>query len=120
MHDLTGKNADVQEIVERLAVYLFARASDTVLDKLSYIETRTEDICELSTKIRSSQGTNITDCSVVTIQKWHLRKGSKKVVTFRVQGVYHVQIDSITLNILFGKTVCQWKSIDKRYFVIIY
>ena len=61
MHDLTGKNVDVQEIVERPAVYLLARASDTVLDKLSYIETRTEDIRELSTKVRSSHGTNITD-----------------------------------------------------------
>ena len=32
-----------------------------MLDKLSYIETQTEDIHELSTKVQSSHETNITD-----------------------------------------------------------
>ena len=47
--------------MERPAVYLYARASDTVLDKLSYIETRTEDTRELSAKVQSSHGTNNSD-----------------------------------------------------------
>ena len=48
MFAMMGKNIDVQEIVERPQVYLLARARDTVLDKLSYVQTRVDDIRELS------------------------------------------------------------------------
>ena len=48
MFAMMGKNIDVQEIVERQQVYLRARARDTVLDKLSYVQTRADDIRELN------------------------------------------------------------------------
>ena len=52
MKDITGKEINVQYSFEKLAVYLHARARDTVQDKLSYIDARMEDIQELSTKLK--------------------------------------------------------------------
>ena len=61
MFAMMGENIDVQEIVERPQVYLLARARDTVLDKLSYVQTRVDDIRELSTRVKSKQGAEFTD-----------------------------------------------------------
>ena len=62
MKDITGKEVDIQEIIETPEVYLLAQASDTIIDKLSYIDTRVEDIKELSVKVKASQGEiEITD-----------------------------------------------------------
>ena len=61
MKDITGKEINVQDIIEKPAVYLLARARDTVQDKLSYIDTRMEDIQELSTKLKFRNQTEITD-----------------------------------------------------------
>ena len=43
----TAANLDVQAIVEEPQVYIFAKCCDTVADKLTYSETRLEDIKEL-------------------------------------------------------------------------
>ena len=63
LKEMTGKDIDVQEIVERPEVYLLARAQDTIMDKLSYVETRMEDVQELTTKLKLhvESETEITD-----------------------------------------------------------
>ena len=61
IYELTGKHVDVQEVVETPEVYILARARDTILDKLSYIHTRAEDIKELSYHVKSSSGAEIKD-----------------------------------------------------------
>ena len=48
MEKSKGGSWNVQEIVEKPSVYIFARADDSILEKLSYVETRAEDIKNLS------------------------------------------------------------------------
>ena len=43
----TGKKMNVQEVVEKPRLYIFAKSQDSILEKLSYVETRAEDIREL-------------------------------------------------------------------------
>ena len=48
MEESKGGSWNVQELVEKPSVYIFARADDSILEKLSYVETRAEDIKNLS------------------------------------------------------------------------
>ena len=57
----TGKSVNVQEIVERPRLYIFARSQDSILEKLTYIETRAEDVLELKWPIKSPKGQTIHD-----------------------------------------------------------
>ena len=46
-----GSNIDVQEIVESPELYLLGKTSDKLEEKLTYTETRMEDIVNLSTPL---------------------------------------------------------------------
>lgn len=46
-----GSNIDVQEIVESPELYLLGKTSDKLEEKLTYTETRMEDIVQLSTPL---------------------------------------------------------------------
>ena len=59
--NIKGREIDVQQIIQTPEIYLLARASDTAIDKLSYIETTTEDITELKTNLKSDSNVEFTD-----------------------------------------------------------
>ena len=44
---MKGGTWNVQEIVEKPQVYILGKADDSILEKLSYIETRAEDVKNL-------------------------------------------------------------------------
>ena len=52
---------DVQELVEKLQIYLLARCRDTTEDQLLYSETRLDDIQQLDIEITSSHVTPVKD-----------------------------------------------------------
>ena len=52
---------DVQQIIEAPDVYIFGRSTDSIADKLSFIETRAEDIASLDQNIKSVDGVSYAD-----------------------------------------------------------
>jgi hypothetical protein len=52
MFSLTGKYYNVQELVETPNLYIFGCINDTIAGKLSYIESRLEDIKDLHIPIK--------------------------------------------------------------------
>ena len=48
MEDIKGGTRNVQELVEKPCVYIFGRADDSILERLTYVETRAADIKDLS------------------------------------------------------------------------
>ena len=47
MEELTSRKMDVQQIVEQPNVYMFARAQDSISEKLGYTQARLDDVLEL-------------------------------------------------------------------------
>ena len=45
---ISGKNVNVQSLVEQPFIYIFAQCSDSIAEKLSYVSLRREDILEMS------------------------------------------------------------------------
>ena len=45
--EITGKHINVQEVVEKPRLYIFAKSQDSILEKLGYVQTRVEDVKEL-------------------------------------------------------------------------
>jgi len=44
---ISGKNVNVQSLVEQPFIYIFAQCSDSIAEKLSYVSLRREDILEM-------------------------------------------------------------------------
>ena len=61
MHQRTGSQVDVQAIVETPHIYLMGRCRDTIVDQLSYSETRLEDLRQLNIRLQSRQRAEIMD-----------------------------------------------------------
>ena len=56
----TGFPYDVQELVEEPFIYVLGHTSDSIAEKLSYVETRLEDLKEISTTLEMN-GKQVTD-----------------------------------------------------------
>ena len=62
--ELREKGVDIsncQRYVEEPQMYLLARCSDTIHDRLSYNETRLEDVHQLETPLQDDEGRKYTD-----------------------------------------------------------
>ena len=59
MEELTLKKTDVQRLVEQPNVYIFAKARDSISEKLGDVESRLEDILQLNTPTKA--GDNSVD-----------------------------------------------------------
>ena len=51
MKELTGKTHDVQKLVETPSIYILGQTRDCISEKLTYIDTRIEDIQQLKIHI---------------------------------------------------------------------
>lgn len=48
MFESTGRQMDVQSIVEQPQIYIVAQCDDTIAEKLTYIPARRDDVLEMS------------------------------------------------------------------------
>ena len=99
-------------------MYLLAQASDTIIDKLSYIDTRVEDITELSVKVKASQG----EIEITDIMRFfsgdhpeqNSERGSKREVNIHVQIAGQRLVISQTFNTATAKNTTIWRTVDRR------
>ena len=57
----TGKDIEIETLVQKPEVYIMARCTDQHVDQLCYIDNRLEDIKLLENKIQTTSGVSITD-----------------------------------------------------------
>ena len=56
-----GKDLDVQKLVEQPSIYIFASTSDSIADKLSYVESRNEDVELLKASLKTDDNHALID-----------------------------------------------------------
>ena len=111
--DITGKEINVRDIIEKPAVYLLGRARDTVRDKLSFIDTRMEDIEELSTKLKFRNWTEITD-----VMRFFSGDHPELCTEKGQQEGGHFPCAGCTckpLNMPTDNSMKHWRNVEKRY-----
>ena len=53
MKSITGNTVDVEKLVEQPSIYIFAKTSDSIAEKLMYVEARMEDIGQLNIPLKT-------------------------------------------------------------------
>jgi hypothetical protein len=76
------KNVDVQMKVETPEVYIVARSGSSDVEQLSYIETRLECLEDLSLKLETDAGTELTD----TMQFFHGNSPARQLESGQQKG----------------------------------
>lgn len=61
IEEITEKRINVQSMIEKPSIYLFANTFDSIAEKLSYVEERLEDLAEMAEPIITGNGITLND-----------------------------------------------------------